>query len=528
VAALPGQTNAYYNVDPLGTQNETLTFEDCRSLASAGKEPAIRDDRRADLKQRPWAEKQAYEVVSSEAPGNPWRAFKLRVVGPSADPALFTNEKQPLPLGATFRNPDENVRRAYDDTVRAWPPPRPKAATESRQKVWWPTATKPDQQNPGVFAELKQLLKEVNSGDEILIHHTGDLPLDTEEIKAATKPGESDVRLTFKPANNFRPILVVKEDNDLNQTLFKLKAGEVTFEDIEFRLKPNRPRDAQVVAAVSVIGGKGVAFRNCVFTLAEEDDSRVAVVHLPDSVKEMAMDPTRPVPKISFDHCLVRGKGRAVWIEVSRPFALEMTDSLTALDGPVIAADAGGKLSGGTASSAKLTRVTVLAGGSVAELHGGKVGDPKGAGLVKLDVEADGCLFVAVPGAGRPLVEVEGVDPADVKSVLTWQVKKANWYANFDPLAALAVIRPGGDGTPREWTRDDWVGSVGEPAAAEKRFGAITFAMPISGLKDLAIVRPADLIVKAIEFTDLSDPAALIAGVELKSLPTVRAEPKSE
>src|SRR4030095_12893089 len=103
-----------------------------------------------------------------------------------------------------------------------------------------------------------------------------------------------------------------------------------------------------------------------------------------------------------------------------------------ALDGPVLCTEAGGKSTSTATSTATFNRVTVLAGGPVIEVHGAKSSDPKSAGLVKLDVEANECLFVAVPSAGRPLVELEGVDPADVKSVLTWQVKKPNRYANFE------------------------------------------------------------------------------------------------
>src|SRR5205823_5198366 len=158
------------------------------------------------------------------------------------------------------------------------------------QKVWVPNAKQEDLA-AGEFAELRALLKTVRPGDDVLIRHTGDLPLDTEEIKAATKPSEGEMRLTFKPEKGSQPVLVVKEDNERDQTLFKLKSGEVTFEGLHFRLKPNRPKDGQIVAAVGVIGGKGVTFRFCVFTLAEEDDSKVAVVHLPDSDKVMAMDP---------------------------------------------------------------------------------------------------------------------------------------------------------------------------------------------------------------------------------------------
>jgi serine/threonine protein kinase len=525
-----GRTNAYYSVDAVGTPQATFPFGDAKLVLAVGKEPDGRTEPRArpwtELQQRPWAENRAADLAAGDA--DPWRAFRLRVVEPDADAALFTTDKLPVPLGAAFYNREYlPAWRVYSDAVRVWPPARPRVAVESRQKVWCPSATQTEL-GSGEFAELKELLKKVHPGDEILIRHPGgELQIDHEEIRAATKPSEGEMRLTFKPEPGSRPILVVKDDDERDQRLFKLKTGEVTFEGLHFRLKPKR--DGQTVAAVSVIGGKGVTFRNCLFTLAEEEDSRVAAVHLPDSDKVMAMDPAaRPVPKIVFDHCLVRGKGRAVWVEVSRPFTLDVTDTLTALDGPVICAEAGGKLTGSTSSTARFTRATALAGGPLVELHGAKAGDPKGAGLVKLDVEADECLFVAVPGAGRPLVEVDGVDPTDVKSVLEWKVKKPNRYANFEAGAVLAVIRPGGDAMTKEWMRDDWLGNFGELPGADKRFGTIAFAGSVTGLKDLATLGPADVVAKAVDFPDLSDPKELLAGAELKALPSVPTDAKPD
>jgi hypothetical protein len=403
-------------------------------------------------------------------------------------------------------------------------------AAKPKTRVWCPDARAEDLR-PGEFAELKSLLKTARSGDEILVRtaQPGEYRVEGEEIKTALRPGDDKMQLTFKPWPGSRPVLVARGDNELKQPLFTLKTGEVTFEGFEFRLKPNRPRDGQTIAAVDMIGGKGVTFRDCTFTLAEEDDSRTAVVHLPDIDKVMAMDPAnRPVPQVRFDHCLIRGKGRAVWVDVSRPFALDVTGSLVALDGPVICTEAGGKPAGAPGSSARLTRTTVLVGGPVVEMHGSKATDPKGAGLVKLGVEADECLFVAVPGAGRPLVEVEGVDPADVMSVFAWRVSKGNRYANFEPAAVMALIRPGGDGAAKEWTRDDWIGNVGEPVGADKRFHAVTFATPVTALKDLAAVRPADVAVKSSDATDLIDAKALGVGADPAALPPARAEPKPE
>lgn len=326
-------------------------------------------------------------------------------------------------------------------------------------------------------------------------------------------------------------MLTINDDAQRDQTLFKLLGGEVTFEDIHFRLRPDQPKERQTVAAVALLGGKSCTFTNCVFTLAEEDESKVAAVHLPDIEKVMVMKPeTRLAPKVTFTNCLIRGRGRGVWVGASRPVNLVVSNTLTALNGPVFFAEAGGEAVGAGPSKAQFTRVTVLAGGPVVEMRG-KTADAKAAGLVKLEVEADRCLFVAVRDAGRPLVELDGVDPTEWKTVLNWQVKEGNRYANFDASAVLAVIRPGGDGALKEWTRDDWIGNVGEPLAADKRFGSVTFAAPAPTLKELAAVKPADVAAKTVDFPDLMDPKALDVGVdpnEWKKKPLPADEPKPE
>lgn len=515
-----GHTNGYYNVDPVGTSKSTLSFEDCKELAT------IAQKGHAELRQRPWSDPKLLTTVESDSP---WKAFRLKVdPDTDPDPALFTRDSMQrwAPLGVAFYNQLDNVRRAYEDIT--WGFSRPKTA--EAKKIWWPTATD-DQLVPGVYTELRALLKYARPDETIYIHHTGPLPVDNEEIKSATKPSEGDLRLTFKPDVGSRPILVIQGDKDYDQSLFKLKSGEVTFEGIHFRLKPDRTKN-EVVAAVAIIGGRSCTFKNCLFSMAEEDDVRVAAVYLPDARKIMMMEPMARAPRVVFDHCLIRGRGRAMWVEVSRPVNLEMTDTLTALDGPVFFAEAGG-VDGSGPSSAKLTRVTALAGGPIIEMRGKTGADAmRPGGLVKLDVTADSCLFVAVPGAGRPLVELEGVDPADVKAVLSWRVPKGNRYANFDAAATMAIIRPGGDGLAKEWTRSNWIDNVGEPPPdADKRFGELKFTTSISGLKELAALKPADVGVQMADFPDLPGEKKLDVGVdlaELKKLPATADEMKPE
>ncbi|QJW94892.1 serine/threonine-protein kinase [Frigoriglobus tundricola] len=495
-----GRTNAFYNVDLLGTRDDTIEAGDKGFVA---------------LKQRPWAIGDT--LAAARDPESPWKAFRLKVAGPEVDGALLTVDKKPEPLGAAFYQPDNKRRLTYEgmDGFTWGGIARPKPAAEVRQKVWYPKPPPGTEALPGVYANLGALLDQLRPGEDVLIRHDGELPCDTIKLRSQAKPNEGEFRVTFRPYPGCQPVLTVHKDSELDQTLFKLLGGEVTFENVHFRLAPDQPKERQTVTAVALLGGKGCAFNSCVFTLAEEDEAKVAAVHLPDVEKAMVMKAdTRVVPKVTFTNCLVRGRGRGVWVGASRPVTLEMTNTLTALDGPVFFAEAGGEAVAGT-STAKFTRVTVLAGGPVVEMHG-KSAEARSSGLVKLDVETSRCLFVAVKDAGLPLVELDGVEPTDWKTVLGWQIKEGegNRYVNFDPSADLAVIRPGGDGLEKRWTRTDWVANIGEPTNADKRFGTITFAAPVPLLKGLAAVRPADVVAREFLFQDLEDAKTLDAGVD--------------
>lgn len=511
----PGRKNAYYGTVPLAVASPDeavryLPFEAC-----AAEKLHVSDAGAVQLGQRPWGEPDPLAVLSGR---DPWRAFRLKLT----DAALFTRlDERDRVIGAQFHNP--NVlppRRAYPD-AQTWPPDMPKAAPSSasapHQLVWAPDAVEPLPKD--TFDDLGKLLRSVRTGDEILIRHNGPLPVEGFELK--TRPGAGDFRVTFKPHDGFAPVLTAPGGQPLDQSLFRLLSGEVAFERVQFFLKPSQVRSEQVVAAVKILGGKACAFRECVFTLAEEDDAKAAAVHVPDPGSVMAMDKgaVRPTPEITFRQCVVRGRGRGVWVRVGLPVRVEFDQSLTGLDGPLYLAEPGGKPTPGSRSTLRLNRVTSFVGGPVVELRGGaKFGEMRVSGLVPLDVHADECLFAAVTGAGRPLVELDSVDPAEVSKtgsgLLEWQVKTANRYAGFDSGTPVMVVRPG-DGTPqKEWPRGQWVTFAGEPG--ENPFGTATFEDPPAGLKELAGLKPADAVVKAVDFRDLPAAKPTDAGVAEK------------
>jgi hypothetical protein len=408
----------------------------------------------------------------------------------------------------------------------AWPPAnlaKEPSAIESRpaarQLVWYPIPHARELPlPPDTYTELESLLKVAQHGDTILIRHDGLLRFAKSiELERPRKtPGE--FKLTFKPFHGSKPILTGDaEGNRLDQSLFKLWTGEIAFEGVQFLLKPSRPRNPQTAAAVAVVGGKGCSFSNCVFTLMEEDESKAAAVLVTDPGTEMAMDgPERVIatPHVKFDRCVIRGQGRGIWVRVSRAVRVEVLHSLSAIDGPLFLGEAGGKSNLPARSSLTLTHVTAFLGGPLVELHGAEKANAMGtSGLASIDTDMSSSLLAAVPGAGQPFVELNGIDTTETTALLPWKAQLGNRYVNFDSSSVAMVVRPGGEVTlPKEWSLDRWLSFAGEPAG--NPVGTARFEKAPTSLRDLASIKPADAKV-----LDLLDPKPGDTGVDPKVLP---------
>lgn len=528
------QKNAYYRVDPIAADIRSYPFEDVKNLAMARFEDATR----VELRQRPWDSAEG-GTLAPLTTDEPWRAFRLRVTGKSLDPDLFVaHGAAPRVIGAQFSlsaNPLEKAGRAYKGDgpttvykgVEAWPPADPGRAAAKPLKVWRPGADEADLvPGTGEYKDLPTLLRAARNGDTILIRADGPVPVEPVEIKPPRSGPDrgGEFKLTFKPAPGCRPVLQFHEETrDLDAILFRVKEGEITFEGVEFAIRPAKPKVHDSVSAVTLVGGRGCTFRDCVFTLDEEDGRVAAVVTLTDPTREMRMDAVggRPVPKVRFENCLIRGRGEGVRVPESRPFELELTNSISAIYGPLVWARSASKDPGGAVRSVcRLTRVTALIGGPVVELHAGRVGEMRATGLVPLEVVADGCLFAAVNGAGRSVVELDGVDPADVKrgedrSPLFWQAKAANRYANFDDPPRVVTINTGGD-LIREWDWNQWIAFTGEVV---KPVGKATFEAGTIGVRDLVTLRPDGVRVTSVDFApDLPDAKPADAGADVATV----------
>ncbi len=511
------QPNAYFRVAPLATVSRSFSFQECKELTLPVEDPG-----RRELTQRPWESQDG--LAASLSGVNPWESFRVLHKGSEADVNLFDDSTTARILGARFARDLTTGGRTYSDV--SWPPAKPESLQKLAVKVWVPGAVNEADLPDNEYKDLRKLLLEAQSGDTILIRHSGTLETIQHTIEPP-KPGNGadrgEFHLTFKPEPGSRPILTPQFDSKLDLSLFRVIEGRVTFESLQFLVKPGSPGYQESVAAVTLVAGRSCTFRNCVFTLQEEDGKVATAVALSDPDREMKMDAmgTRPTPRLSFENCLIRGKGRAVSIPVSRPFALDVEQSLTALYGPFLFAKAGGRdLAAAGPSSVRLSRVTALLGGPLVELQGGRFGEMRSSGLVPTTITADACLFAAVPGAGRGIIEVDGteLDPMDPNRVLKWERGDPNRFANVDPSAAVAVGRPG-DGMTQEWDWNTWISfarEVGRPV------GSITFANGPTGLRDLSAVEAEDVVVREVDFPDLIEPRPTDAGVD----PTRLARPE--
>jgi len=502
------QRNAWYRVQPVAGAAKPAPFDDANWIK---------------LERRPWDASTG--VLEAFGGREPWSAFRITTTGPGTDRGVFHGEVGLL--GVQFHDIN-NIRRAYMN-VSVWPPSAP--AIEITSRVWWPTA--PDDElklPPGTYKDIVKLLRDARSGDSILIRHTGPLPMDQVIVQAPRREGvdRAGYQLTFKPeTRDHQPVLMLADVEEYDRSLFRIREGRVTFENLHFDLKPG-PSQNQL-AAVSLVAGRECEFRNCTFTLNETDGKPTSAIALVDSGKEMKMDgpAMNAPPKIEFDGCLIRGRGRGVSLSSSRPFALEMTNTITALNGPVIFANNAGRDVGpNAATTIHLSRVTALLAGPFLELHGGTFGTMKGSGLVPTTLTAERCLFAAVPGVTAPLVDVSGtdLDRMDPNRVLKWNATEPNRYANFEATAAATLVKPDA-GASQSWTWSDWLAFARETS---RPVGKATFENAPSDVRDLLKLKPDDARVKSVEFPDLTDPKPGDAGADQEKVAAPPVPMKNE
>jgi tRNA A-37 threonylcarbamoyl transferase component Bud32 len=504
-----GDANAYYHTDAAADSVRGYTFDEARQWPNAP--PAV-DSAAVELTQSPWASADpAAELDRRPEPGRrddpPWKAFRLK----TSLPQLRAPNKEVM-LGV------RSLPREGDRIYSTWPPPVIEGAAANPQvKVWWPDPPAADRDRslpPYHFTSLKDAVAALKPGDQLQIRHTGVLPVPQVALESPR------LRVTIRPYPGTRPILEPDTGRALDAALFKLAEGELTLDGLEIRLHgpADRPGDVRSRSAVTVVAGRRCVLQNCVVTCEEQDDEKMAVVVLADANGEARADADRR-PEVRLENCLVRGRGRAVWVTASRPFDLALTNTTTALAGPVIAVDAAAHATAtGTVARVKLTRVTAALAGSLLDLRPGRPSPGRPAGWVPLEVLPERCLFAPVE-RNHPLVTIDGGDPTYPDRTFTWAPAlpgPPNWYANYLPMATFLEVVPA-DRMVEPQTLDSagWFRRFRE--RADRSTGTVKFERPPETTQKLATIQPADLAVRSVQI-----PGAMAseAGADVKQLPT--------
>src|SRR5439155_18266903 len=156
--------------------------------------------------------------------------------------------------------------------------------------------------------------------------------------------------------------------------------------------------------------------------------------------------------------------------------------------------------------------------------------ETRSPGLVPVELDFAQCLFAAVPGSVRPLVELDGVEPMDADRVIEWSRDgpnraQPNRYANFAADAVPVSGRPPDGGDARAWEWSQWVRFAHE---VRRPVGPVTFAAGPPGVRELAALRPADVKVTAVDFREMPGAQPADAGAEWEGVATPARSQKSE
>jgi Protein kinase domain len=466
------QPNGYYNVAIyVGKGEKGLTFAECAAKNIPAADPGER------TLNNPWPTPHPTEELETEPAAR--TAF---VVKPS-------QRQLRLPAGADKRVPNVlGVRYWLNETLYTLPLPshfedEPRLA--ANQRVWQPEA--PSGPLPaGVYRDLRQALAGTQRGDELVLRFNG-----VQEI--APVAFTESVKLTVKADTGYRPVLGLKS-KAVQAFLFKLSDGTLTFEGVQFRLRPDRGR-----AIVALPGGGECSFRDCVLTLEEGRRGDVEVplsaVTLIDPRNEMMMPGGTtvervPAPKVAFENCFVRGKGRLVSVQGSRPFGLDLTRVLVVLDGTLLDIEpSAADVMGMAAAEVKLHQLTAYLTGQLLHLQANpKQLDTKGVGLVPAHVQASNCLF-APASLGAPLVRLDRVEnEKQMAELFVWEGARNNLYG-YPKSQELLKIQPESlEAMPlKTFDADAWLAQWRE---SPRSFNAVRFKVKVG--ENFTGVQPGD------------------------------------
>ncbi len=398
--------------------------------------------------QSPW-------IVSPRLdPEKPWLALELnpkikalRLPAPSVEGIL----------GARFL--PTRVKRIYE----SWPLPNP---MPTNVRVWHPNrpANEPDEAN--VYSDLAQAVAGFKGAKGTLeVRGQGLI-----RVSQAAILSDPKLQLTVRPEEGSKPILQpVRGDLRKEATLFRLEAGELIAEGLQFRLEPSGAEGA--ASAASVAGGKRCEFRNCLFTLAEQVDERAAAVTVAD-VSDVMEKKLSNRPNISFDNCLLRGTGRLLRAAAAVPMDVSVSNVAAAITGPLIDLGSPSRSFASTAGvNLQISNCTAVLGGPLLDGRTArKATDDKPLAPIHLEIQAEQCLFAPLDKSTEPFLRCAGHDPSGAERNWSWSSAAGNGFAGWTNFAEIAA-----DDTAemKRWDGPDWRKWSGERPA---NFGRATFA----------------------------------------------------
>jgi Protein kinase domain len=461
-----GQNNAYYHLKAYWQQppgQELTRYADFRRRA------LVSDERSHELTASPWQEadplaalrrgeyRSAFQVSPTQ------RELRLadpaRAVGMRAGPGW---EYDPLP------RPDER---------------KPAEAVARKDKV---VDTSVTESGEGVYPTLAQAVGEAKPGDVILIKHNGRLPVEPVRLEKA------NLDLTIKPHPEFRPVLTLGPTTEPDAALFRLHDGKLRLEGLQFAFPPPRD-DFRTQTVVAVLGDGQCTLKDCAVTLEETRTVQMAVVTLPDASAVMRTGGTPRVqgPVVRLEGCFVRGSGDLLAVRPSRPFELQVEESLLSLEGSLLVVDGSPREApAAPPSQVQLRKVTAYLTDHLVWLRAAQEGRT-GRGLAQTQVQAANCLFAAA--GGKSLVHLDGVDTDEqMKRVFVWAGGQNNVYSNFPQLLDQQPREPEMMSVPA-YDKTRWEGFTRE---ADGRFERVRFAAPPAEGQH-AKATPADFKVKA-------------------------------
>ncbi len=252
-----------------------------------------------------------------------------------------------------------------------------------------------------------------------------------------------DKKVRIRADKDFRPILILNARHvpgaDGEAALFKVHDGELSLERLEIHLDPLR-QPARFQSVVQITGAGTCRLDHCAATLSgTAEGPRLGLVAATDPTGTMMATPTKPArpgtPVIRLNECFVRGQGDLLSLRASRPFDLEVRNSLAVLAGSFLVSEGNRREASFTSpASVSLDHVTACLGQNLAVLRS----TPTHPVHVPLSfTSVSQCVFTATDA--RPFLYLDGpASEDDLRRWLTWRGQK-NVY---NTTGSLLVWQP--------------------------------------------------------------------------------------